>query len=157
MSDEVTLDRTDVAIVRALQLDARRTNRDLAATVGLSPSACLERVRRLETAGVIVGHHARVNPVAVGIGLEVMLMVRLQRHTRTTLDAFQKHCDGLEEVLSLWHLTGSSDYVLHVAARDHAHLRDFLMDDFTTRPEIAHLETHMVLWSHRKAAWPIWP
>ncbi len=156
MGSETTLDRTDVAIVRALQGDARITNRALAAKVGLSPSACLERVRRLESAGVVVGHHARVDPDAVGIGLEAMLMVRLQRHTRTTLDAFQAHCDGLPEVLALWHLTGSSDYVLHVAARDHQHLRDFLMDSFTTRPEIAQLETHVVLWSHHKPVWPVW-
>lgn len=155
--DDVVLDRTDVAIVRALQEDARRTNRDLAATVRLSPSACLERVRRLVTTGVIRGYHAAVDPESVGIGLEVLLMVRLQRHTRTTIEAFQQHCDGLEEVIHWWHLTGDSDYVLHLAVRDHEHLRAFLMDSFTTRPEIAQLATHVVLARNDEPRWPLWP
>lgn len=153
---EVVLDRTDVAIIRALQDDARRTNRDLASTVGLSPSASLERVRRLVSAGVITGFHAQVDPDTVGIGMEVMLMVRLQRHTRNVIEAFQKHCDDLDEVVSWFHLTGASDYVLHVMVRGHDHLRDFLMDSFTTRPEVAQLETHVVLSSRSTHRWPIW-
>lgn len=153
---EVVLDRTDVDIIRALQDDARRTNRDLASTVGLSPSACLERVRRLTGAGVITGFHATVDPDAVGTGMEVLLFVRLQRHTRNVIEGFQTHCERLGEVVSWWHLTGTSDYVLHVAVRGHEHLRDFLMDSFTTRPEIAQLETHVVLNSRTTPRWPIW-
>jgi DNA-binding Lrp family transcriptional regulator len=152
-----TLDRTDVAIIRTLQDDARITNKDLAARVSLSPSACLERVRRLLARGVIRGYHAAVDPAAVGIGLEVLLMVRLQRHTRTTIEAFQSHCDGLEEVIHWWHLTGDADYVLHLAVRDHEHLRAFLMDSFTTRPEIAHLATHVALARNDEPRWPLWP
>lgn len=155
--DEIALDRTDVAIIRALQEDARRTNRDLAATVRLSPSACLERVRRLTGAGVIRGFHAAVDPHAVGIGLQVMLMVRLQRHTRSVIEAFERHCDGLEEIIRWWHLTGDADYVLHLAVRDHEHLRSFLMDSFTTRPEISQLTTHVVLAGSGEPTWPLWP
>lgn len=150
------LDRTDVAILEALQEDGRRTNRDLAGTVGLSPSACLERVRRLTAAGVIRGYHADVDPDAIGIGMEVLLMVRLQRHTRSVIEAFESHLDDLEEAVAWWHLTGASDYVLHVVVRDHTHLRDFLMDSFTTRPEVAQLETHVAMAGHARHRWPIW-
>lgn len=156
LSEKVTLDRTDVALLHLLQDDARMTNRELARRVDLSPSATLERVRRLVASGVVRGMHARLEPSAVGIQIEALLMVRLQRHTRTVIDAFQQHCNALEEVVGLWHLTGSSDYVARVVARDHEHLRDFLMDSFTTRPEVAHLETHVVLWSQHATRWPVW-
>lgn len=156
MADEVTLDRTDVELLHLLQDDARMTNKEMAARVGLSASACLERVRRLISTGVVRGMHAELDPAAIGIGLEAMLMVRLQRHTRSVIDAFQHHCRQLEEIVGLWHLTGSSDYIAQVVARDHAHLRDFLMDSFTTRPEVAHLETHVVLWEEHATRWPVW-
>lgn len=156
MSDEITLDRTDAAILRTLQTDGRITNKDLATIVGLSPSACHDRVRRLTDEGVIVGFTAKLDMEAIGIGLETLLMVRLQRHTRTVIDAFQNHCRSLDEVVALWHLTGASDYVVRVVTRDTTHLRDFLMDSFTTRPEVAQLQTHTVLWSEQKPKWPIW-
>lgn len=156
MADKVVLDRTDAAILRTLQLDGRISNKDLAATVGLSPSACHDRVRRLTDQGVITRFTAELDMSAVGIGLESLLMVRLQRHTRSVIDAFQAHCHGLDEVVALWHLTGSSDYVVRVVTRDTVHLRDFLMDSFTTRPEVAQLQTHTVLWSERKPTWPVW-
>lgn len=156
MSDEITLDRTDVELLHLLQDDARMTNKEMAARVRLSPSATLERVRRLVDTGVVRGMHARLDPAAIGIGIEALLMVRLQRHTRTVIDAFQAHCHDLEEVIGLWHLTGASDYVARIVARDHEHLRDFLMDSFTTRPEVAHLETHVVLWEEHATRWPVW-
>lgn len=156
LDDPIDLDRTDVAILRGLQADARRTNRDLADHVGLSPSACLERVRRLVDAGVVRGYHAAVDPAAVGIGMEVLLTVRLQRHVRTVIEGFQRHCDALEEVVDWWHLTGGSDYVLHVAVRDHEHLRTFLMDSFTTRPEVAQLSTNLALARKATPRWPLY-
>lgn len=156
MSSQIVLDRTDAAILRTLQGDGRITNKDLAAEVGLSASACHDRVRRLVDEGVVTRFTAQLDMEAVGIGLESLLMVRLQRHTRSVIDAFQAHCRSLDEVVALWHLTGSSDYVVRVVTRDTVHLRDFLMDSFTTRPEVAHLQTHTVLWSEQKPVWPIW-
>ncbi len=150
------LDRTDVGLLGLLQQDARISNKDLAEQVGLSPSACLERVRRLVRDGTIRGFHAVVDPDAVGAELETLLMVGLQRHTRKVIDQFQEHCLGLEEVVGLWHLTGTSDFLVRVMTRDHTHLRDFLMDSFTTRPEVARIQTHVVLWAQEKPRWPIW-
>ncbi len=157
MHPSVTLDRIDVQLVRALQDDARISNKDLAQMVGLSPSACLERVRRLVAEGVLSGFHAEVEPTAVGIGLETLLMIRLQRHTRRVLDSFIAHCQSFEEVVGLWHITGASDFVLQIVTRDQGHLRDFLMDALTTRPEVAHVESHVVFWRDRKKRWPVWP
>ena len=75
------LDQIDVAILVALQNDARLSNKELAARVGLAPSSCLERVRRLDRDGVIRGYHARLHPPAVGMGLEAMISIRLDRQT----------------------------------------------------------------------------
>jgi DNA-binding Lrp family transcriptional regulator len=153
----MALNSTDVGLLNLLQADARMSNKDLADAVGLSPSACLERVRRLVRDGVITGFHASVDPDAVGAKLETMLTVGLQKHSRRVIDDFQKHCLALEEVVAVWHLTGTSDFVLRVMTRDHNHLRDFLMDSFTTRAEVSQLQTHVVLAATDKFKWPIWP
>ena len=76
------LDRIDFAIMGVLQKDARVANNRLAETVGVAPSTCLERVRRLSRLGVLRGHHADVDPSAVGVGLEAMIAVRLRQHSR---------------------------------------------------------------------------
>ncbi len=156
MSTQPTFDAVDAAIVTALQADARITNKDLAASVGLSPSSTLARVRRLTDAGVLEGFHARVDPAAVGARLEALVQVRLQRHTRATIERFRAHCLALPEVTSFAHLSGRSDFVLHVAVRDTRHLRDFLMDAFTSRGEIAQIETSVVLDRIARAPCPLY-
>lgn len=156
MTSRPSLDDIDAAIIEALQHNARITNKALATEVGLSPSACLQRVRRLEDVGVFTGYHARVDPPAVGAGLEALVQVRLQRHTRTTIERFREHCLALSEVTSFAHLSGRSDFVLQVAVRDTQHLRDFLMDAFTSRGEVAHLETAVVLDRIEHAPHPVY-
>jgi DNA-binding Lrp family transcriptional regulator len=78
----VPLDRIDRALVRALQKDARLSNKELAAQVGLAPSSCLERVRRLRRTGVLRGFHADVAPEALGVGLQALIAVQLRQHSR---------------------------------------------------------------------------
>ena len=76
------MDRIDASIILHLQQNARLSNKELASAVGLSPSACLERVRRLQREGVLSGFHAEVNPAELGIGLQAFVSVRLQQHSR---------------------------------------------------------------------------
>lgn len=138
------LDRTDLAILDALQRDGRRSNKELAHAVHLAPSSCLERVRKLREAGVLRGVHADVDPEAMGVELQAMILVRLRQHTRSAFEAFRAHLLSLPEVMAVYHVGGANDFMVHVAARGAHHLRDLAMDKFTSRPEVAHLETALI-------------
>lgn len=149
------LDRTDTAILRQLQKNARLSNKELAAAVGVAPSTCLERVRRLAADGVLRGYHADVDPHAVGVGLQAMIAVRLGQHSRPVVEAFQAHALARPEVVQVYHTTGANDFLIHVAVRDAEHLRDLALTAFTERPEVVHIETALLFAHHRAPGLPI--
>ena len=145
------LDRTDAANVALLQNNARVSNKEVAAHVGVAPSTALERTRRLEAEGVLVGYHAEVDPEAVGVGLQALVAVTLRQHARPLVEAFEAHALGLPEVVQTFHTTGGADFLVHVAVRDTAHLRALALAAFTERPEVDRIETSL-LFSHRRTA-----
>jgi len=149
-----TLDRTDFEIVQALQNNARLSNKELAARVQLAPSSCLERVRRLEREGVLLGFHAEVDPRVLGVGLQALVFVRLRRHSRERVEAFRRYALELPETVGVFHVTGEFDFLVRIALRDADHLRNLLMDSFTTRSEVSHLETHLIFEHLRKPGLP---
>lgn len=151
-----SLDRIDFAILDALQNNGRLSNKELAALVHLSPSSCWERVRQLREEGVLVGFHAELDPKAVGIGLQAMIGVRLKRHTREAVESFRAHALGIEEVIAVYYVTGDKDFLVQVAVRDAEHLRDLALEAFTTRREVANLETSLIFESATKNALPIY-
>jgi DNA-binding Lrp family transcriptional regulator len=140
----IDLDRTDCEILALLRNDARLSNKALAAAVGLAPSTCLLRVRRLITAGVLKGFHADVDPASVGASLQAMISIRLERHSREAVEAFRAHALAQPEVVQLYHVAGVNDFMAHVWVRDAAHLRDLAMTAFTSRAEVAHIETGLI-------------
>jgi DNA-binding Lrp family transcriptional regulator len=144
MADYSELDRIDFDILGLLQKNARMTNKDLANVVGVAPSTCLERVRKLIGAGVIRGFHADVDPTALGVALQAIIAVRLRQHLRNMVDSFHDHLISLPEVRGVFHITGSDDYLVHVAVKDSNHLRDLALDSFTTRPEVDHIQTRLI-------------
>ncbi|MDH4119114.1 MAG: Lrp/AsnC family transcriptional regulator, partial [Acidimicrobiia bacterium] len=95
------LDRTDRAILAILQQDARISNKEMAARVGLAPSSCSERLRRLDRLGVFRGFHASIDPEALGIGLEAMVSVRLRRHGGSEVDTFRGRAADRPEVVGV--------------------------------------------------------
>ncbi len=138
------LDRIDHAILAALRNNARLTNKELAARVGLAPSSCLERVRRLHADGILLGYHAEIRPDALGISLQAMIAVRLMRHSRATVESFREHLRSMPEVMDIYHLAGANDFLLRVGVRDSDHLRELILSAFTSRPEVAHVETALI-------------
>jgi DNA-binding Lrp family transcriptional regulator len=152
---ETGLSRMDFAIVAALQNDARLSNKELAARVGLAPSSCLERVRRLRAQGVLTGFRALVDPRALGIAIQALVFVRLARHARRQVKAFRQHALSLPESIALYHVAGQHDFIVHVGVRDANHLRDLAMDAFTSRPEVARIETHLIFEHMRTPALPV--
>ncbi|MEP6589938.1 MAG: Lrp/AsnC family transcriptional regulator [Gemmatimonadota bacterium] len=149
MANTDALDRTDREILGWLQQDARISNKALASRVGLAPSSCLARVRRLEASGAVLGYHAEVDPRVYGVTLEALIAIRLEKHARAAIASFERHMGTLAEVRGIFHVAGANDYLLHVAVRDAEHLRSFALASFATRPEVAHMETSLIF-SHRR-------
>ncbi len=149
-----TIDRIDRRILALLAEDARITNKELAERVGLSQSACLERVRRLRERGLLRGAHADVDPAAFGIGVQALVSVQLRRHTRSTVMRFEKTALELPQVMALYHLTGRTDYLVHVVAQDMDHLRDFTLDAITSLPDVSRVETSLIYRAMKKEVWP---
>ncbi len=146
------LDRTDRALVAALQQNARTSNKELAELAGLAPSTCLERVRALRARGVVQGFHAEIDRAALGRSLEAMVSVRIRPHSRVHVDAFWEYALGLPEVIEVFHVTGADDFLVHVGVADMEGLRDFVLDRLTVRPEVAHVESHLIYAQSRRVA-----
>ena len=149
-----TLDRIDYEILTLLQNNARISNKEIARIVGLAASTCLVRIRVLQTAGVITGFHAEIDPASLGVGIQAMIAVRLIRHFKPDVDAFRNHALGLPEVVQLYHVAGQIDFLVHVWARNSNHLRDLAMTAFTSREEVAHIETELIFEHIRSAEVP---
>lgn len=148
------MDRIDNEILAALQNDGRMSNKELAAHVGLAPSSCLDRVRRLQDRGIITGFHAEVDPKSLGIALQAFVSVRLAQHSRETVEAFRDHLLTLSPVVAVYHVAGQDDFMVHVAVRDAEHLRNLTLDEFTTRAEVARIHTALVYEHFGESAWP---
>jgi DNA-binding Lrp family transcriptional regulator len=147
-----TIDRTDREILRALQKNARISNRALADLVSIAPSTCVDRVRRLRERGVIRGFHADVDPGTVGRPLQAIVAVRMRLHSRDSIDVFYRHVGELSQTIAVYHVGGADDYLVHVAVENTAALRNLVVDDFTARPEVEHVETRIVFEVARKLA-----
>jgi Lrp/AsnC family leucine-responsive transcriptional regulator len=134
------LDRVDRRILRTLQEDGRISNVELARKVGLSPTPCLERVRRLEGDGFIRGYTARLDAARLGMGMLVYVQVTLDRTTTTIFDRFRHAVLGIPEVLECHMVAGGFDYLLKLRVPDMAAYRAVLGDRIGKLPGL--LQTH---------------
>lgn len=148
------LDRIDYEILNLLRNNARISNKEIASKIGLAPSTCLVRIRVLQSSGVISGFHAEIDPVRLGVGIQAMIAVRLLRHFKPDVDAFRSHALNLPEVVQLYHVAGPIDFLVHVWAKNSDHLRDLAMTAFTSRKEVAHIETELIFEHIRSAEVP---
>jgi DNA-binding Lrp family transcriptional regulator len=145
------LDATDHAILRALQDDARQTNRELAAAVHVAPSTSSERVKALRADGVIRGYHADIDFGALGRHVQALTAVTIRPPTRENVEAFRNWVLTLPELIGLFVVTGASDFLLHLAVPDTDALYAFVIDRLTGRPEVADVNTSVVYEHVRRA------
>ena len=145
MTEQIALDRTDLRVLALLQREGRLPNSELAAQVNLSPSACLRRVQRMEAAGVITGYGARLDPLALGLGLQAFVRVQLQKHGQESVAHFAQNVQDWDEVVTCHALTGDMDYLLHVIVRDLEHFSNFLLDRLLNASGVADVNSSFVL------------
>jgi DNA-binding Lrp family transcriptional regulator len=138
------LDELDAAILRELQVDARRTNRDIAAAVGLSPTTTLDRTRSLRERGVIRGARLDVDLAAIGRPVQALIAVRIRPPSRRNIEGFRNWVSRLPETLGLFVTSGAEDFLVHVAVPDNESLYAFVIDRLTERAEIADVRTSVV-------------
>ncbi len=147
MSD--LLDRTDRAILALLQEDAQQSFKEVADRVGLASSTVYERVRRLRRLGALKAIRAEVDPAALGVRLQAMLLIELSLHRPETYAAFRDHLGTLPEVMAWYEVAGRRDLFVHVGVASTGHLQRVVLDAFTSRPEVHRVETTLIFDWHR--------
>ena len=133
----VEIDGVDRRILTALHADARMSNSALAELVGIAPSTCHGRVRRLQEVGVIRGFYADIDPAAIGLTLQAMISVSLQSNARGKIRNFIGQIRRKPQVMDVYFLAGADDFILHVAARDTDDLRSFVVENLNADADVA--------------------
>jgi DNA-binding Lrp family transcriptional regulator len=146
------MDQIDTQIVTELQRDARQTNRELAARVGIASSTCFERVRRLHGQGVIRGYHAEVDMAAVGRQVQALVFAQVRPLSRELIDTFQREAAAMPEVMSVFVLAGGDDFLLHVGVPRIETLHAFLVDRLSARREVISFRTSVIFRHERNPA-----
>jgi len=138
------IDAIDLQMLKILYQDSSLSNKDLAEKVHIAPSTCLERVKRMHQDEILNGFNADVDFKALGINLQAMAAISLNSHTPETINAFRDDTLQLNEVISLFHMGGDYDFLVHLAVSDAENLRDLIYKAFTSRAEVTHVETALV-------------
>ena len=136
----ISLDLIDLRLLQELQTDADRANVELAREVGLSPAATLHRVRRLKESGIVRGVVARLDSAAAGFPLQVYVAVTLERHDDASHRRFGQAVRAMPEVISADWVTGETDAMLMVVAREVSELQRVLVR-LSTRGDAARVMT----------------
>ena len=142
---QVELDAIDRRIINILQIEGRISNLDLAERVGLSPTPCSRRVKRLEDTGVISGYSARINPVALGFSINAIVTVRLGRQTPEAIDTFISAVRSSTEIIECLLVTGNLDYVLRIQVRDVDALKTFILTKLKPLDCVSETSTMLIL------------
>jgi Lrp/AsnC family leucine-responsive transcriptional regulator len=145
VSAQSTLDRTDIKILEQLQRNGRLSHVELAERVGLSPTPCSRRVRRLERQGVIQGYAAILDPRQVGQNVTAFVQIKLERHTDDVIERFRRTLDERPEVVTAHAMTGEMDFLLQVVVPDLDALGRFTLHQLLKLPGVRDVRSSLVL------------
>jgi len=149
------LDRTDREILTHLQNDARLMNKQLSAEVGLAPSSCHERVKRLWSRGVITGTTTLLDSKSVGFALGAVIFANVSKDGQINNDRLLDQLIAAPEIQNIDLVTGKYDMVISMVARDMDHLKSAVYEALTLNREIISFETSIVYDQRRDARLPI--
>ncbi|HEX2898585.1 MAG TPA: Lrp/AsnC family transcriptional regulator [Bacteroidia bacterium] len=144
------LDKIDYSILKILQEKGRITNAQLANDVGLSPAPTLERVRKLETSGLIESYHALVNPELLGLGITVFIEVKLNYHSHFKIEQFIETIQSLPEIVESYHITGDGDFLLKMHTQSISDYQKFIVEKLSKIDGVGHIQSKVVLSTIKK-------
>ena len=142
---ENTFDRIDMAILRALREDSRRTLNQIGVEVGLSATACWARIKRLEAEGVIKRYTIEMDRAKLGFRDSVIVQVTLESHSDKTLYEFGRTLSAIPEIVEAYLVSGDYDYYIRIAVRDTRDYERLLREKLYKIPGIRHSKSHFVL------------
>ncbi|KAF1047804.1 Lrp/AsnC family transcriptional regulator [Xylophilus sp.] len=149
------MDRIDARILAVLQQNARASLQEIGDAVGLSPSPCWTRIRRMEESGVIQGYTVRINPEALDLRDTVLVMVTLDSHSDNTLGKFGEALAAIPEVVEAHLVSGEYDYLLRIVVRDTKDYERLLRERLYKIKGIRHSQSSFVLRTLKKADLPL--
>lgn len=139
------LDQIDRKVLDILQDNAKITNAQLSKEIGLSPAPTLERVKKLETSGIIQSYHAKLDRERVGLGVTTIVMVTLVGHKKQVTDSFVKKVEDIPEIIECHHITGDGDFLLKVIAKDITSYQKLLLEVINEIEEVANTRSMVIL------------
>lgn len=142
----IKLDRIDKNILHLMQKNGRISNLELADKVGLSPTPCSRRVKRLEESGLIDQHVTLLNKEALGLNLTAIISISMDRHTPDRFESFESSVSEMPEVIECSIVTGqSADFLLKVVVKDMRHYEQFLLGQLTKLVGVTGVHSSFVL------------
>lgn len=139
------LDKIDLNILKILQANSKITNLDLSKKIGLSPAPTLERVKKLETTGIIKSYHAQVDPQVIGLSVKTFVLVSLAWQKENALDNFIAKVGEIDEIVECYIITGEADFLMHLVCKDIPTYEQLLFKTLSKIEEIERLKTLMTL------------
>jgi Lrp/AsnC family transcriptional regulator, leucine-responsive regulatory protein len=139
------LDRIDLRILKILQDNSKITNLDLSKKIGLSPAPTLERVKKLEQAGIIQSYHAQVNPTSIGLSVKTFVLVSLAWQKENALNNFLEKIKDIGEIVECYIITGEADFLMKIVCKDIPTYEKLLFKTLSQIEEIERLKTLMTL------------
>ena len=142
---KIKLDGIDRKILELLQTNSNITNAQLAQEIGLSPAPTLERVKKLETAGVIKSYHAVVDTASVGLGVSTFVMASLKGHNKDNFSKFTNAISEIEEIVECHHVTGEADFILKIVCTDIPSYQKLMLEKVTNIEVVDNLQSMVIL------------
>ncbi|MDR6454098.1 Lrp/AsnC family transcriptional regulator [Variovorax paradoxus] len=154
-NEEGSFDKIDMAILRVLLLDSRKTLQEIGSEVGLSPTSCWTRIKKLEAHGVIRRYTIDVDPAKLGYHDSVIVQVTLESHTDETLYDFGRVLATIPEIQEAYLVSGDYDYYIRIAVRDTRDYERLLREKLYKIPGIRHSKSHFVLRVLKETSVPV--
>nr|WP_196232556.1 Lrp/AsnC family transcriptional regulator [Variovorax paradoxus] len=155
VNEEGSFDKIDMAILRVLLLDSRKTLQEIGKEVGLSPTSCWTRIKKLEAQGVIKRYTIDVDPAKLGYHDSVIVQVTLESHTDETLYDFGRVLATIPEIQEAYLVSGDYDYYIRIAVRDTRDYERLLREKLYKIPGIRHSKSHFVLRVLKETSVPV--
>lgn len=139
------LDKIDLTILKILQENSKITNLELSKRIGLSPAPTLERVKKLESTGIIESYHARVSAEKIGLNVRTFALVSIAWHKENALDNFLRKVNSIDEIVECYIITGDADFLLKIICKDLQVYEQLLFKQLSQIEEVERLKTLMTL------------